>query len=171
MSSIGQSAMRKRLMKNNAALVGWVFIAVWMALLCAMSVMLLRTGKIEGLSTSAALAVMALFWAVGLYACNYFFRVPLITIWLDDGHLIVRERWVKNSREIALPVQSVEGRDPQAVEFREEKDSDGNPYYAAILKLPDGREIRIKEGHTKAFVEEARQQMLEAIAKSARREA
>lgn len=151
----------QKLLSNNAALVGWIFMFVWIAILCMNTWLFARGGRIDGLPTAVSIGVMALFWGIGLFACRYFFGLPRTSIWLENGRLSLRESWLFSSRE--APLTSGTG-DP--VHIREEKDFEGDTRFVAYLRLPSAREIKLKESGKRELVEAAHQRLLDAIAAS-----
>jgi hypothetical protein len=86
---------------------------------------------------------LALFWLVGLPAAGYLLSRPVTRVRVaPDGTAVLRRRTPFGREEEHFPAGIIIG-----VEVREEKDSDGDPYWRTVLVSADGRERVVREGH------------------------
>ena len=146
-------------LRNRAAIVGWVFMAAWMAMLSLFTYILVRDAGIPGWHPLAGMAVFALFWLFGVAGCAYVYGMPSITVTIATGTVHIRERFLFQSREERFPVRQL--TDPLVVET---KDSEGDRYFRCELATPTGRTIVCDESNDRARVEEACRRILTFIA-------
>jgi len=125
--------------RNNAALVAWVFMAVWMLMLGCFTYIFVRDGGQPAWSG----LVLGLFWLFGLGGCSWAFSQPRVRVEVSPRGVLTREIFPWWAREAGFAAAQVSVPD-----VIEEKDSDGDPYFKCILKLPGNRNLTVAEsGH------------------------
>ncbi len=147
------------ILRNNIAIVGWIFCAIWMGMLCLITYVFSRDGGFHQFGPPIETAIMLMFWVFGLAACGNAFSQSRIALIVDNGRATVQERWPHRTRTerfdagmIAMP----------AIETG--KDSDGDPYFRCILTTPSGHAVTIAEGNDRETVEAKRDRLLAALA-------
>ena len=143
--------------RNNQAVAVWVFMLLWLAGLgCFTYVFVRDRGGPEVGVFSAPL--LGLFWLCGVGIAAWAFRQPRIAVSVAAGGVLAREIWLWRVRE---------GRYAAADVFVPEvaagTDSDGDPYFKCLLRLPDDRVLTVAGGHQRPQVEAARQRLLAAL--------
>ena len=128
----------------------WVFAALWMTFLIAMTWVVLRDGPPDGHSVASIAAIGAFFWAGGIglsmWACT--FRVLRVDVG-DSGALDVVWR-----SPVRVERRRVEARDVPPAVIVTGNDSDGDPYYYCRVTLADGATLDLGEGHGRPPIEE-----------------
>lgn len=122
----------------------------WFLPLMLMTASFLRHGGMPGTSYSVAVAFLVAFWSCGIAGGWFFLMKPRVAVGIEDGSLVVRERWLLGSRsEVCGPPGALRA------EVVEVTDSDGVAYFICRVTTPAGRVVRLKESHTRAIVDEA----------------
>lgn len=136
--------------RNRIAWALWIFAAIWMTFLMAMTWVVVRDGPPDGHSAATTAAVGALFWAAGiglsLWVCT--FRVVRVDVH-DSGALDVVWR-----SPVRVERRRVEARDVPPAVVVDGKDSDGEPYFTCRVTLADATAVDLAEGHDRATIEE-----------------
>lgn len=145
-------------LRNRLALAGWIFMAIWMGMLCLITYILVRDGSIPGTGPLVGMGVMALFWMFGVAGCAYCYAIPCVAVTIRDGRVSIRERFMFRSQEETFPVASL--MTPPLVET---KDDEGAPYFRCVLTTPAGRTVVCSEGSDRASVAAARARLLAFI--------
>ncbi len=135
---------------NRSALAGWVFMAIWVAMLVIFTWLFIREGGFHQFSRGIELAIMAVFWLGGLAGVAHVLSAPLIRVERIGDDLTVTERWLFSSRRHRLP----SGTPPPATVIAE-RDSEGDTYYACRLTLPDGHPVDVFRSPVRAEAEDA----------------
>ena len=145
--------------RNNMAIVAWVFMAIWNLGLLLITWLFIRDGSFHQFSPPVERGILGLFWifgAIGTAAC---FGKPRIHVAVDGGEITLRENWLLRGRIERFPVGAVSP--PRLVQQR---DSDGDPYFHCVLTTPSGRDIIVKESHSRQDAEAARDRLAVAMA-------
>ena len=135
---------------NRSAAFGWVFMAIWLAMLVMFTRLFIREGGFHQFSRDIEIAILAVFWLGGMAGVAHVLSAPLIRVERIGDTLIVTERWPLSSRRHRLPT----GTRPQA-SVTAERDSDGDTYFACRLTLPDGRAVDVFRSPVRAEAEDA----------------
>ena len=142
--------MSRLTLRNRMASALWIFAAIWMTFLAAMTWVVVRDGPPDGHSLAATAAIGAIFWAAGIglstWACT--FRVLRVDV-SDSGALDVVWR-----SPLRVERRRVEARDVPAAVVVDGKDSDGDPYYHCRVTLADGAILDLAESHARQPIEE-----------------
>lgn len=146
------------ILRNRMALVGWIFMSIWMAILMAFTYIFKRDGGVPGQSFVLSVLFMAGFWIFGLVGTIFFFKAPVTSVYVRDRQVTLRERWLLRAQ-----MQTFELGGAESIFVRQEKDSEGDPYFICYLRTPEGREVRIKEAHLREIPEKARADLLAAL--------
>jgi hypothetical protein len=137
--------------RNRMASAIWIFMALWMTFLIAMTWVVIRDGRPDGQSSTTIAAVLAFFWGGGLavskWACTI--RVPQVAV-SDSGALDIVWR-----SPLRAERRRVEALDVPPAVVVDGKDSDGDPYFTCRVTLADGTALDLAEGHARPPVEDA----------------
>jgi hypothetical protein len=136
---------------NRMALFLWGFAAVWLAMLTAFTALVIRDGPPPGYAPEVAIAILAAFWLGGFGLAGYAASQPLQSVTRGpDG--AVRVDWIRPLRRERRVYPAGTVGAPEVVVGT---DTDGDPYFRARLRLPDGLSVDIAEGHDRARCEDA----------------
>ncbi|MBU2193872.1 MAG: hypothetical protein KJ796_20870 [Alphaproteobacteria bacterium] len=144
--------------RNNMAVVGWVFMAIWTGMLVLFTWLFIREGGFNQFSPPVEIGIMALFWLFSVGGCRFFFAMPRVQVTIVLSEVVVRERWAWRLREERFSLRKL-----AAPVFSEEKDSDGDAYFKSTLTLPSGRKVDIAEAHDKKAVQAAHDRLIAAM--------
>ena len=134
--------------RNRMAAFGWGFMIIWLAMLGAFTWIMLRDGP-PSQQPRLSVAVLLLFWLVGVPAAAHLFAKPIIYVRVRGrGRVSILKRYLIGSVE-----HEVGQRGTAEVRVVESKDSDGDPYFQARLRIDGGVELDIWEGHDRAQAE------------------
>lgn len=144
---------------NNAALFGWAFMLVWMAMLAVFTWLALRDGGIPGYSALFSAAVLGVFWLFGVAGSRYFFAMPRVRLAASPQELIVEEIWLWKRR-----ITTLAPADASRIAITDDRDSEGDPYFKCEITVEEDRRIVVKESHIRDLVEAAQAAILDALA-------
>jgi len=129
--------------RNRLAAFGWGFMGVWLGMLALLTWTMARDGPHPSQPAWLQLGALAAFWLVGLPAAGYLLSRPVTRLRVaPDGTAVLGRRTPFGREEERYPPGSI-----TAVEVREGKDSDGDPYWRTFLVVADGRQRVVREGH------------------------
>lgn len=136
---------------NRMAWALWIFMAIWMAFLIAMTWVVVRDGPPDGQSWTTMGAVLAFFWLGGSGATAWACRFRLLRVDVaDSGALDISWRSPYKSER-----RRVEARDVPPAVVVDSKDSDGDPYFICRVTLADGTALDLAESHGRTEIEAA----------------
>ena len=136
--------------RNRMAAFGWGFMILWLAMLCAFTWIMLRDGP-PPQQPQLSVAALLLFWLVGVPVAAQLFAKPIVHVRVRGrGRVSIRKRYLIGSVE-----HEISQRGTAEVRVVESSDSDGDPYFHARLRIDDGSELDIWEGHDRAQAEAA----------------
>lgn len=145
--------------RNNMAIVGWIFMSIWMGMLLLITWLFVRDGGFHQFDPLVETGIMLLFWVFGLGGSAELFGRPRVRFVIEGGEVDVTERWLLRSRHETFPLADL--AEPKLISDR---DSDGDPYYRCGLVLPSGRKISVRESHDRATIEAECDRIKAAIA-------
>lgn len=123
---------------------------IWLGMLCAFTWIMLRDGP-PPQQPQLSVAALALFWLVGIPVAAQIFAKPIVHVRARGrGRVSIRKRYLIGSVE-----QEISLRGTEEIRVVESKDSDGDPYFHARLRIDGGGELDIWEGHDRALAEAA----------------
>ena len=139
-------------LRNNAALFPWIFMAVWMLGLSVMTWVAFRDVLAGGPVTFRWMPlILAVFWLAGFGFSAWALRQKRFRVTFAGGRVeIVRRgpfrstRWEGSTRDV------IDAR------LEEDTDSDGDPYFRCTLTIPGPERIAIAEGRDRAAIEAVR---------------
>jgi len=145
--------------RNYKALFPWGFMALWMLFLALFTHVMFRDmGAPRDPGSPFLPLILGLFWIVGLGTSLYVFSHPLVRLEVfPDGHIRVTRRWPHRRDEW-------QGTDV-VLRLKEDKDSEGDPYFEAQALLPGPLEIGFHEGSHRPDVEAALESVRAALAR------
>lgn len=146
--------------RNNLAIAGWVFMAIWTGILCLFTYIFMRDGGFRQYDPAFEWATLGLFWLFGLGGCSYFFGTPRYRVIVAGGQVTVREAWLMRKSTETFPLA-----DLAAPELLREKDSEGDPYFRCRIKTPLGHPIIVSESNDEETVISACRKLSEAMGK------
>lgn len=149
--------------RNNMAVAGWVFMAIWTGFLCLFTYIFMRDGGFRQYDPAVEWAILGLFWLFGLGGCSYFFGTPRFRMTVVNGQVTVNERWLlrRSTETFSLKVMA----DPVVIR---DKDSEGDPYFRCRAITPSGRRIIVSESNDEETVRNACQRLSDAIGRRPR---
>ncbi len=128
--------------RNRMAAVGWGFMVVWFAMLLAFTYIMGRDGPHPSQPPLLQQGVLALFWIVGITVAGHVLSKPITRLSVDAaGHATMLRRTPFGREVEAWPPGAI-----AAIEVREGKDDEGDPYWTTLLVARDGAERLIREG-------------------------
>ena len=146
------------ILRNRIAFFGWGFMAMWMAMISAFTWWFFQSRSIPGHSFELTVLFLIGGWLFGTAGSAFFFNRPVTSVHVHGDRVTLLERWPLRSS-----TQTFSVTDAARVVLRDEKDSEGDPYYVWYLLTPDGREVRIKEAHLRDIAARARANLLAAL--------
>ena len=135
--------------RNRMAWVLWIFMAIWMAFLCAFTWIVVRDGPPDGYSPATTLAILSFFWIGGLGASWWAASIRLLRVDVSDGGAL-EIAWRSPFRTERRRVEAAHVPSASLVECR---DSDGDPYFVCRVTLADGMALDLAEWHDPPSVE------------------
>jgi hypothetical protein len=129
--------------RNRKAAFLWGFMAAFMALLAAMSYVLLRDGPPPGYSLEFLTTVMGIFWIGGLGGCCFAASHPCVTVTVQPHSSVL----ITHSYPFRREQQDVPTDQVVSAGVVESPDDEGNPYFFARAKLIGGLSVDLFESH------------------------
>jgi hypothetical protein len=145
------------------AAAAWVFMGIWLGMVALFTWLFVREGGMGQFGYDAEAAILGLFWLAGIAAAGYFANIPVISVDRAGDRAIVTER-----RLFRRTIRDVGISELGGVVVREDTDGEGDPYFRAVLSLPDGREVVVAERHDRATVNGAAVRVRAALQPDAR---
>lgn len=134
----------QRVFRNDKALIGWIFMSVWLGFLACFSYLFLRDGGIPQLG-SWGLPVMGFFWVFGLGALSSVAAMARIRLTLGADGVVLRESFLFSRSE-----QHYRSGAITAPYVSTGKDSDGDPYHYCMVAFADGHRAAVAESGDRA---------------------
>jgi hypothetical protein len=145
--------------RNRMAAFLWCFCAVWLAMLGAMTWVLLRDGAPAGTSPALVHGGFVLFWLAGAGGAAWAASRPCFRAQVDPaGGVELIWRYPHRAVRRSLPPGSV---GPATVV--ESEDSEGDPYFHARVEAPGGSSFDLAEGHDRERCERACERFNDAL--------
>lgn len=145
--------------RYRAAIAGWIFIAIWMAILIAFTFVLHRDGPHPTQPAELQYGAIALFWLVGIPVAGHLWAQPCTRFSVAaDGSLTIASRSVFGCGAEIFPPGTI-----ARVETRPAKDDDGDPIFRTVVVASDGRERLAREGRDLAAEAELAAQLRAAL--------
>jgi hypothetical protein len=124
----------------------------------AMSWLVLNDGVPDGTSPALMGAINLVFWTAGLFAAHRFFAEPVTVLRCHAAGITVDSYWLwKRVRTRHAKHSVLEAR------IQESADSEGDPYFTALIVLNDGTTIPFAEGHSREHCQRAADSLMEAL--------
>jgi hypothetical protein len=133
---------------NRTALALWVFAAVWLAMLVMFTMLVIRDGAPKGYSLPFTTGVLGIFWLAGVALVRVVVGKPCFLASVASEQVTFTSQYVHRRTHIVVPTAHV-GR----AEVIEGRDTDGDTYFHARLRLPDGSDFDLSEGHSREYCE------------------
>lgn len=146
---------------NRAALFGWGFMIVWVALLSAFTGLFLQEGGFGQFDPALELALLIPFWLFGAGGCYFFFSHPLIRLRRGPGGTYLERIWLWRVERTAL-----DDTRRLNLELEHGRDSEGDPYFRVQLFLPDESRACLFETHDPDFARRERERIETALQQS-----
>jgi hypothetical protein len=130
--------------RNHKALFLWVFMALYIGFVAALTYILIQHGPPEGFSVATTVMIMMTFWVGGIGGTLFVADRPCITLKVETNLTVhILHRYPFSSFQRKFTNQQIEFA--RAVETL---DSDGNRYFIGRTKLVDGTSIDFIESHS-----------------------
>jgi hypothetical protein len=141
--------------KNNAAVLMWLFMAVWMGML----VYFTNLAVLAPGFPAFVVALLALFWVMGLGFTALALWAPLVRVEISQDGVFVRQRaplWRRDRRfePKDLSISSIVG---------DTDNEGGGVHYTCSLLLPGKESIVLVQGNARLKVTEKRAQLISAL--------
>ena len=133
------------------ALFLWGFAAVWLALLAAMTYVVVRDGPPAGTSATMVVAIMGTFWLFGIGLVAFVTTKPCFSVSVDQGNR-VSATWRYPHKVVRKELRAASVTPAGVVDSQ---DSEGGPYFYARVQSAAGDSIDIAEGHDRSACEQA----------------
>lgn len=133
--------------RNNIAIAGWAFMALWVGLLILFTTIFFTKGGFGQYDPVIEWGVLCLVWLFGLGGCKAFFGTARVRLRIANGQVTVREAWLFRRSTETFPVKAMS--EPR---FLRERDSDGDPYFRCRLTTPSGRSVTVSESNDEQAV-------------------
>ena len=128
-------------LRSRTAIAGWVFMALWLGALAAMTWVLHRDGPHPSQPADLQYGVIGVFWLVGIPAGLHLLAQPCTRfVVAPDGTLTIARRSLFGRETETFPPGSIAG-----VEVRAAKDDDGDRIFRTVVIAADGRERLARE--------------------------
>lgn len=135
--------------RNRIALFQWVFAALWVAMLGAMTWLLATQGPPPGYSMVSTAAIMLAFWMAGAGLIAYVGRKSCTTVAVGPGEAVACtrrypfrvERWKLSCKSISR------------AELVESVDDESDPYFYSRIKAAGGLMFDLAESHSREYCE------------------
>lgn len=137
--------------RNRLAAILWAFTAVWVGMLVLMTWALHRGVPTGGYSYEAVLAVLLLFWLMGIALLAYAASKPCFFVTVDAS-THVQVVWIYPFRMVRRTF-SKEQMTPARV--ARDLDSDGDDYFTVRVSSIDGASFDLQESHDRETAEQA----------------
>ncbi len=121
----------------------WAFAALWLAMLVLMTVAWSRGVPTGGYSYEVVLAVLLLFWALGIGLLAYVASKPCFTVSIDASAR-VRVVWWYPFRVVR---RTFSRRQLKPARVVRDRDSDGDDYFTVRVSSIDGDAFDLRETH------------------------
>lgn len=131
--------------RNNTAVFLWVFAAVFLLMLGAMTYVFIRDGTPAGYSPIFFLAVMAFFWLGGAALAVFAASKHCLAVTVGPrATLLITRRF-----PFRTETRSVARSHTRPAHVIDSRDSEGSPYFYARATLADGTQIDLAESHSR----------------------
>lgn len=142
----GKSGPAPYRLRSLAALPGWFVTISFLVLVIVLTWTLKRKGTEWGYPIWLQYAALLAFWIGGYLGVGHFIRRPCTWLRVEAGGDVLLIRvWPLRFRRDRFPRAAI-----ATVAVREDKDSEGDPYFRTRLVLATGEEITVQEGHRRA---------------------
>lgn len=131
--------------RDRSAVFGWVFMAIWLAMLSAFTALFLRDGPPPDTSPQLMFAALAAFWILGLPAAAHIFSKPVIEVLVQHGGSVI----LRKRRLLRRTERRFGPRAQLRASLVEARDSDGDPYFHARLLASGETEVDLWSGHSR----------------------
>ena len=128
--------------RNRMAAFGWGFMAVWLGMVALFTYIMGRDGPHPSQPALLQQGALAAFWIVGLTVAAHVTSKPCTSLSVDATGTARLVRRTPLRREVETwPPGAV-----AAIEVRQGKDDEGDPYWHTVLVARNGAEHMIREG-------------------------
>jgi hypothetical protein len=135
--------------RNNAALFPWLFVATWMLGLSVITWVAFRDALAAGPVTFRWMPlILAVFWLAGIGFSVWALRQKRLRVTFAAGRVEIVTRGPFRSTRWQGSI-----RDVIDAKLQEDTDSDGDPYFRCVLTIPGPQTLVIAEGHQRQTVE------------------
>ena len=129
-------------------LFGWGFMVIWMSMLGVAIYTVTQDGLPGQMDPQIEIGIFGIFVVFGIFATMSMFYEPLVFLKVTAGNITIKQVWLFKTR-------IYKGRlsDCPYSELLIDEDSDGDPYYRAIITPENQDAICFFQSHTKENVE------------------
>ncbi len=134
---------------NFTALCGWIIVGLFQAGVVLAIILVAVNGWPGQFPMPVEAALLAFFLLGGIFGGWWAYRRPIIGIEVTPSHLHLHRWYPLVYQEETFLRAAI---DQTAIVT--EQDSDGDPYYVAVLTLQGGQTYRLAEGHQRKLCED-----------------
>jgi hypothetical protein len=143
---------------NRTALAVWIFAAVWLAMLGMFTMLVIRDGPPVGYSLPFITVAMSAFWIGGVALISVALGKGCFVVSISPEQVTFTCQFPHKRTRIVVPTVCV-GR----AEVVEARDSEGDAYFYARLRLPDGTDFDLSEGPLREHCERTCREFSQAV--------
>lgn len=140
------------------AVVGWIFMSVWLCGISLISWVFVRDGGFHQMHPLLEVGIMLMFWMFGLAGGGYLFSQTRVRLTVENGAVTLREALPWKRSEERFPVSTIE-----VPPVLRERDSEGDPYFRCVIVTPAGRRVSMGESHDEETMDRLRERVVAAL--------
>lgn len=141
--------MKERLViRNNMAVVGWIFCGAWVVSLVMFSWIFARDRGFDQLAPFMEAGILLWLWMGTVVLIAELMTKPRVRLVLDRRAVRLTLAWLIRCREETLPVDLL-----RELSLRHDRDSDGEPHYVLAFRAASGHEVVLSESPDRDQVE------------------
>ncbi|MFN0115797.1 MAG: hypothetical protein ACKVPY_14085 [Paracoccaceae bacterium] len=141
---------RELVILNRTAAFAWGFMAIWLAMLGAITWLFVRDGGMGQFDYGIEFAILGVFWIAGIGAAGHFASIPLIRVEREGDRIVLTERSL-----FAREVRVAGAAEVCGPAIEEGRDSEGDPLFTVVLTFPGGHRAAVVESNDRRVAEEA----------------
>lgn len=150
--------LKPLIIRNDWPIVGWVFGGAWIGALLVFTYLYGRDGGFGQFDPLIEAGVLLAFWMGGLVLMSQTLALPRTCLTILGGRAELTRAWLWRSRREQLNPAVL--RD---IAVRQERDSDGGPYYRLVLGIGPGEPLVLSESADRGRVEARRDEILARV--------
>ena len=139
--------------RNDTAVAGWIFMAIWLAGVCLMTAGYFTNGGFNQFDPLIEAGVVLLFWMFTLAGLSELATKPRTRLIVDRSGVVLVRMWLFKRLEVRLD-RSFLG----AVSIGTER-QEGDDAYRLDIALPSGEQVAIRRSNCRQEIEDLRREL------------